>query len=351
MLEKSKRTTVQDEFLPANIPVDEDLAEIGAAADAMASHTIFSDYQARRAANTLRRQLDDLQLFCSYLRAAGVTKSAELLYSEPASWAGITAGLIKGFVQWQLQQGYSIGSINSRLATIKTYCKLATDAGMLSALQLARISLVKGYRQKEGRNIDRERSISRREGAKKAQWTLLNAGHVALLKQQPATRIGRRDAAMIHLFLDLGLRCGELRDLEVANLDLAAGLLVFYREKVDKEQKHQLRGSTLAAMMNYLPDIAGHRYLFPGQQKKETGEERPLDERSINDRVRVLGTRIGLPTLSPHDLRHYWATDLANNGTDIKSLQEAGGWSSPAMPLHYISGAEIANQGVKRTPE
>lgn len=117
---------------PMDPPIDDSLATIGAAADEFASHSIFRDYQARRAANTVRRQLDDLHLFCRYLSEAKVTKSADLLFHEPAAWAGITAGLIKGFVQWQLQQGYSIASVNTRLATLKIYCKLAVDAGVLS---------------------------------------------------------------------------------------------------------------------------------------------------------------------------------------------------------------------------
>ncbi len=338
------------ESLPIELPDDDDLTAVGAAADVVAAQTIFSDYQARRAPNTLRRQLDDLQLFCTYLAYAQVHKSARGLFSNPLAWSGTTAGLVKGFVHWQLQQGYSITSINSRLATIKVYCKLAVDAGTLSPLQLARISLIKSYRRVDGRNIDRERTTTR-VGAKKAVPTLLNAGHAELLTRQPDTRIGRRDAFMMHLFLELGLRCGELRDLEVQHLDLTTGLLTFYREKVDKVQRHQLSSAALIAAMAYLPDVAHQTYLFPGRPEKATGAAQHLDERSIHDRVRTLGTRIGLPTLGPHDLRHHWATAAAAHKTDVKSLQDAGGWSSPAMPLRYIASSEIANQGVKLKPD
>ena len=34
-------------------------------------------------------------------------------------------------------------------------------------------------------------------------------------------------------------------------------------------------------------------------------------------------------------------------GTDLKSLQDAGGWKSPAMPLPYVESQAAANQGVK----
>ncbi len=272
------------------------------------------------------------------------------MFSDPHAWNGMTAGLVKGFVQWQLAKGYAVASVNSRLATIKTYCKLAVDASTLAPHQLARIMLVKGYRHVEGRNLDRQREVSR-IGTKKAQWTILNAGHAHLLTLQPDTKIGRRDTLMLLLFLELGLRCGELRDLEVAQLDLATGLLTFYREKVDKVQRHQLSAAALVAAMRYVPDVAQQRYLFPGYPDKNTGAIGPLDERSINDRICTLGKRIGFPALSPHDLRHYWATEAAKHGTETKALQEAGGWSSPYMALRYISDSEIANQGIKRASE
>jgi integrase len=72
-----------------------------------------------------------------------------------------------------------------------------------------------------------------------------------------------------------------------------------------------------------------------------------MSERAITDRVRVLGEAIGLVGLSAHDARHYWATAAIKGGTDIKALQDAGGWNSPVMPLRYAESNKIANQGVK----
>ena len=55
---------------------------------------------------------------------------------------------------------------------------------------------------------------------------------------------------------------------------------------------------------------------------------------------------MGLDGLSAHDLRHYWATRAAHNGTPLDELQDAGGWASPAMLLRYVEVAKIANEGV-----
>ncbi len=98
--------------------------------------------------------------------------------------------------------------------------------------------------------------------------------------------------------------------------------------------------------MRYLEVCKPVNKLLMGSRKggKLEGE---MSERAITDRVKTLGESIGINGLSAHDCRHYWATSAVRNGTDIKSLQDAGGWSSPAMPLRYAESPTIANQGVK----
>jgi integrase len=325
---------------------DDTLAVAGAVADIFARQQAFAAYQQRQPENTRRRQVADLRLFCAYLAAMHVERQAETLYADPEAWRGVTGGLVQGFLAWQLQQGYAIGSINIRLSTVKVYCKLAARAGVLDAQTLGEIRLVQGFRNKEGRNIDRERETSRR-GAKKAEPTVIHAGHALLLKRQPTdTPTGRRDAFLLCLLLDHGFRCGEVRGLQLTSVDLVTGTITIYREKVDREQLHQLTGDTLIAAMAYLPDVAGQHYLFPGRRNTRTGQVGPLDQSSINDRIRVLGERIGVLKLSPHDLRHYWATLAMRNKTSVDRLQEAGGWASPIMPLRYANKAKIANEGV-----
>ncbi|MDX1523903.1 MAG: tyrosine-type recombinase/integrase, partial [Anaerolineae bacterium] len=73
-----------------------------------------------------------------------------------------------------------------------------------------------------------------------------------------------------------------------------------------------------------------------------------ISPEAVTQRVATLGRRLlGLTGLSAHDCRHTWATFAARAGTQLDRLQEAGGWNSPAMPVHYIEAARIANEGVK----
>lgn len=318
-------------------------ATVGQVANQYAAQNVFNDYQQRLAAQTLRRQRNDLVLFSSYLGKAGMVIAPADLLSKPAAWQEITFGLVEGFRRWLLQEGYAIGSINVRLATIKAYCKLAAKAGTIPTAEYALIKMVDGYLHSEGRNIDKRREVSRK-GHKKADPVSISKEQATLLKSQPDTPQGRRDALLMCLLLDHGLRCGEIAGLKAEHL--SGSMLVFYREKVDKIQTHYLTSDTLRAMLRYLETCTPEDRLLLGSDK--TGAmSGTMSTRAITKRVAVLGQRIGLKGLSAHDCRHYWATAAIKGGTDTKSLQDAGGWSSPAMPLRYAESGAIANKGVK----
>ncbi len=321
------------------------LALASQVADRAAAAHVFAEYQRRKSPQTLRRQRADLALFTSYLEAAGVPVGD--LAADPGAWAGLSWGVVSGFVAWQLGQGYAIGSINVRLATVKGYSKLALQAGAISPEAYAMIRTVGGYRHAEGRHVDEGRKQTR-VGKKKAEAVSITPELAARLKRQPNTPQGRRDALMMCLLLDHGLRVGELAGLRVEHLQLRAGSFTFYRSKVDKTQTHRMTEDTRAAARAYLkhdaPTAPGPLLLGSRKGGQLEGAMRP---RAITARVAALGARAGVEGLSAHDCRHAWATAAMRAGTDIKALQDAGGWASPAMPLRYAESARIANEGVK----
>lgn len=337
-------TITQDtELVPSH------LVRIGQAANQVAAQHTFVDYRSRKAPNTLRRQDAGLALFAEYLAVVGID-AGDLVY-DPQAWQGVTWGLVAGFVKWQLIQGYAVSSVNVRLSTVKTYAKLALKAGALGNTEYALIRAVEGYSHKETRRIDEGRELAdtpTRVGAKKAEPKALTADQVEALKEQPNTPQGRRDRLLICLFFDHGLRVGEVATLAVGNFDLKAGELRFYRPKVDVEQTHELTPDTLQAARVYLNrDALATGPLMRGSRKDGRLHQAGMATRNLTERVRVLGKRVGIEGLSAHDGRHTWATLAARNKTPIDRLQDAGGWSSPAMPLRYVEAARIANEGVK----
>ena len=86
--------------------------------------------------------------------------------------------------------------------------------------------------------------------------------------------------------------------------------------------------------------------ILRGSRKGGELTDAGMTERAITKRVRVLGQGLGIPNLSTHDCRHYWATRATEQGTHPRRLQQAGGWNSPAMVMRYVNEADIANDGV-----
>lgn len=264
-----------------------------------------------------------------------------------AAWAGITFVLVRGFVAWQLDSGYAVGTVNNRLASVKVYAELAFMAGILSDTQYNLVRTVKGYRLTEARRADEKREQTRR-GAKKATATKITREQVEQLKVRPNTPQGRRDALLICLLADHGLRCSEVALLRTADFDLKEGLFAFYRPKVDKQQQHRLTAATRRALEAYLKyDAPALGFLMVASHKNGQLDlsGKGVTTRAINEIVGKLGREMGIEGLSPHDLRHFWATRAAKKSAPF-ALQEAGGWNSLAMPRRYIDDAKIANEGI-----
>ena len=133
-------------------------------------------------------------------------------------------------MQWLLRNGYAIGSVNGNLTIVKTYVRLAAQAGTIPPGEWALIRGVTGYRGSEAKHLDEGRAQTR-TGAKKAAPVAITQEQAAELKKQPDTPQGRRDALLMSLLLDLGLRCGEVAGLTVANVNLSEGTLTFYRPR------------------------------------------------------------------------------------------------------------------------
>jgi integrase len=341
---------------PSQFPLDQSAIQpllpgelatlIGENANQAAAASRFADYRSRRADQTLRRQDADLLLFREFL--AFVNLRTGDLSKEPAAWRPVTWGLVEAFVKWQLGQGYAIQSINVHLSSIKTYARLAMQAGALLPQEYALIRSVQGYSFREQNRIDQKRERTR-IGNKKEQPVKITPQQAAALKQNSSTPQGRRDTLLMCLLLDHGLRVGEVAALCITDFNLNEHELRFFRPKVNKVQIHRLTSDTQAALRSYLVngDSLKQGLLLRRSKKNEELGASGMSERAITARVRFLGEKLGVFGLSAHDCRHYWATSAARHGTDPFVLQEAGGWSSLAMPRRYVDDNDIANEGVK----
>ena len=305
------------------------LAHAGAVANGYARADVFDDYRQRKSANTRRRHAADLASFAGYMAAAGIDADAQRLATDADAWQGMTWGLVVGYRRWLLREGYAVATVNQRLSTVRTYARLAHQAGVIDVAEQSRIAGVTGYAAHETRHLDAARSVNRR-GDKKAAALLLTLDQARRLKRDGLAR----DRLMMCLLLDHGLRVGELAALTPAAI--AGAELTFYRPKVDLTTRHTLSADTLTALAGYDLPAADASLLGMG-------------ERSITRRVAALGAGSGVDGLSAHDCRHYCATNMARAGTPVDALLGFFGWSSPVTAMRYIELQANASAGVKQT--
>ncbi len=154
--------------------------------------------------------------------------------------------------------------------------------------------------------------------------TVLSVDEVDLLISQPRKKKPRgvRDAALLELLYATGVRATELVSLKVEDLDLEAGFLRCLG-KGEKERIIPVGSSALARLKDYLfnarPTILRNRhspYIFV------TGRGTKLTRQWCWKLVKDYAEKAGIKKeITPHTLRHSFATHMLANGADLRSVQ------------------------------
>lgn len=157
------------------------------------------------------------------------------------------------------------------------------------------------------------------------------------------TSEGLRDAAMLELFYASGARISELAALDVESLSFSDRTLRLFG-KGSKERIVPLYRRALDAVARYLE--AGRPELLAAAGRAErAGERRALfvskrgnrmNAAALRYRFRTLARMAGLPAdVTPHAMRHTFATDLLAGGADLRSVQELLGHASLSTTQLY----------------
>ena len=149
------------------------------------------------------------------------------------------------------------------------------------------------------------------------------------LKQAP-TWMNARDTAIIELFYSTGMRLSELTGLDVGDVDVI-GETARVTGKGNRERICPLGGPALESISRYRQAAVVHSGpLFINKSRRR------LTSRSVWAMVKIRLVQAGLPAnLSPHKLRHSFATHLLDNGADLRSVQTLLGHSSLSTTQIY----------------
>jgi len=244
-------------------------------------------------ANTLASYRRDLEAWAAWLARGGRALDA-------AARADIEA-----FLAEQFAARARVTSINRRLSSLRRYYGLAMQQGRISADPTLRV---------------RSPKLPRRLPKN------LSEKQVESLIAAPDTEdaLGLRDRAMLETLYATGLRVSELVGLKLAQLGLDAGVLRVLG-KGSKERLVPLGEEALLWLKRYLAEI---RPALAGEGKASdavflTARRQPMSRQAFWQLVKrhALGAGIDPGSLSPHTLRHAFATHLLNHGADLRVVQ------------------------------
>jgi integrase/recombinase XerC len=140
------------------------------------------------------------------------------------------------------------------------------------------------------------------------------------------------ERAMLLLMLTAGLRRSEVGAIRLEDVDLDGGLLLV-RGKGAKQRMVPLMPQTAEAIRNYLaarPEADQH-HLFLSPQGRRLAND------YLNRTLRRILARTGLAKrITPHMLRHTFATHLVRNGVDVRTVQELLGHSDLETIANYL---------------
>ncbi len=267
--------------------------------------------------HTCRAYSRDLEEFAAYLTENGRPSAGA---SEPEGSLGpqdVTAVDIRGYLG-MLHQKNQKSSIARKLSTLRSFFKFLVKKGVVDANPVEGI-----LTPKREKNLPGYLSID-------AVFHLLDS-------IEPDSVLAARNRAIFETLYSCGIRVSELAGLNVHDIDPDGGTLKVFG-KGAKERVVPVGRKALAA-------IARYREALPADKGSGAGAARPLflnhqgqrlSPRSVARILKKLVTACGILTpVSPHTLRHTFATHMLDAGTDLRSVQELLGHKNLSTTQKY----------------
>jgi integrase/recombinase XerC len=265
----------------------------------------------RRSAHTVRAYVATAHRFIDFLgRYRGEANS-------PGDLLDLKAPDLRAFLAQRRAEGLGAASAARELSGVRAFLKYAAEQSGRPA-QLPRTRAPK-----------RPRTLPRPVSPDDARGLAQDAAEAA-----STTWIGARDLAILLLLYGAGLRVAEA--LSLTGRDMPIGVTLRVTGKRSKTRVVPVVPAVREAIEDYAKQcpypLAGDAPLFVGARGG------PLNPDLVRRAVAAARRRLGLPdTLTPHALRHSFATHLLARGADLRSLQELLGHASLSSTQIYTA--------------
>lgn len=229
-------------------------------------------------------------------------------------WATITPLHARDIVI-ELQRRLSRRSVHGRIAALRSFYRWAIRQGHLSANPFASIRLPR---------LGRTLPVFLTQG----QMQRLLAAPGLRQKNGYSPALAARDELLLEILYGAGLRISELCNLKWTNVDFERGLLRIF----GKGRKERLCpcGPVAITKLIEAQKLSTSFFVFPGRSQPHTGSAGGhLSPREVQSLLKTYLKAADLPLdLTPHKLRHTFASHMVNAGANLRTVQEMLGHQS-----------------------
>lgn len=264
------------------------------------------------AKNTIQSYQMDLSMFEKFLR------------SREKGFDAFSRGDIIDFLEKMKDESYSASSICRFISSLKGLCKFLLIEKFISEDPSENLQSPKKWeRLPKALSIDQMKEI------------LYTSGNSDGRVRRPVSgALLFRNTAMVELLYSSGLRVSELVKLKLANISFEGGFIRIVG-KASKERVVPVNRRAMEKVKRYISDFRPSllkrrhsEYLFV------TGRGTPMTRQRFWQTIKAFGKRLGIE-LSPHAVRHSFATHLLEGGADLRSLQKMLGHSDISTTQIY----------------
>jgi integrase/recombinase XerC len=225
-------------------------------------------------------------------------------------------------------------TLHNHVSALRSFFRFWQVHGRIAANPLTGLPL-----PKVGRNLPKFLTEKQAESLLSGPLRLLENGTIAAFTAW-------RDLLVLELLYGGGLRVSELVGLNYSAVDLGTGA-ARVRGKGRKERLCPLGASGLTVLRRFRDEFA--RNTGPGSPVVVSTRHRRLSVREVQKLMKRYLALAGLPMdLSPHKLRHSFATHLLNAGADLRTVQELLGHASLATTQIYTHTSVARLQEIYR---
>ncbi|MCG0274599.1 MAG: tyrosine recombinase XerC [Thermosediminibacteraceae bacterium] len=258
--------------------------------------------------NTLKAYANDLGQFLEYLEQNKI--------SETMTLKDVTHLDIRGFLAYLKEKGVDKKTIARKLSALRSFFKYLSSEGLVTE--------------------DPTRIIQGMKLPKKLPLFLYPAEIEALLSAPGKDVLGIRDKALMELLYATGVRVSELVSIKLKDVNMGANFIIVYGK--GSRERVVFFGSKAAESLDeylkksrpYLVKNLSCEYLFLNKNGTR------LTDRSVRRIIDKYVKKLSLnKNVSPHTLRHTFATHMLNNGADLKTVQELLGHVSLSTTQIY----------------